>query len=174
MPLECCPPGAAPVSPRRRSRSHARPGNEPDRTPTSAIPVQRPRRKATGRRPREAGSDPAPARHASPGGGRRCQIPAAEQPHHRARPGRWFGSRGRFERSEQPVKTGAVHYKRSAEVHDPHNRQLRRQLVRAEGPVFTRFATADPIISAPCRPVLSHHRPNRPARPASLAADGNQ
>ncbi len=47
----------------------------------------------------------------------------------------------RFERSEQPVKTGAVHYKRSAEVHGLHNRQLGRLLVRAEGPVFIRSAS---------------------------------
>ena len=72
----------------------------------------------------------------------------------------------RFERSEQPVKTGAVHYKRSAEVHELHNRQLRRPLVRAEGPVFIRFATADPVISAPVPPCgdLSDH-PKKPTGP---------
>ena len=43
------------------------------------------------------------------------------------------------ERSEQPIKTGAVHYQRSAEVHEIHNRQFGRPLVRAEGPVFIRI-----------------------------------
>lgn len=75
------------------------------------------------------------------------------------------------ERSEQPVKTGAVHYNRSAEVHELHNMQFGRPLVRAEGPVFVRVATVAVVARAFAKPILGS-RP--PAEPARRSENGNK
>jgi len=105
------------------TRSHARPGSEPDRTPTSGIPVRRPMRK---RRvivvvkpvvTRRLLVMPALGEVA---GARNLPLNNRTIAHDRAD----SSVAASCERSEQPVKTGAVHYNRSAEVHELHNMQF--------------------------------------------------